>query len=175
MLVPTRPPNAAYGWCALQSTGWLVFGWVGGHDGAGLDPGGDDGDVGVGDFGAGGWGHGHGVVGGAFMADELDDEGLLGVAGNDDGAVVAAAKEAGFGVDVEAAAMVHAGVATVAVGGEDGLDALGVELDRVGRGSGLGGDGVWMPEGGAGEQSGGGDGERGDAGGVAGGGGQVAQ
>lgn len=99
--------------------------------------------------------HGHGVVRRAFVADQFHEQGFGGIAGNDDGAVHASAKEAGAGGDAEVAAMIHAAVAAITVGFEDGLDALRVEGEGAGVGSGLRCDGL-LPEGG-----GGGEGESG--------------
>ena len=138
--------------------GRLGFGGVGGRDGSGLDPVFDGADVGVGEVGAGAGGHGHGVVGWAFVADEADQEALAGVSGDDGWAAVAAFKEAGLGFHAEAAAVVHAAVATEAVGFEDGADAGGVEL---------GGGGVFVGLDGLGRvggDEGGGEGEGGGAG-----------
>jgi hypothetical protein len=81
----------------------------------------------------------------------LDEEGLSSVAGDEDDAVAAAFEDAGLGVHLEAAAVVHTGVAAVAVGLKDGENFGGVKLDRSrGRiGVGLGGDGVgWTQSGG---------------------------
>lgn len=92
-----------------------------------------------------GW-HGHGVVGGAFVADQLDEQRLHGVSGDDDGTVVATFQQACAGGHAEAAAMVCAAVAAIAVGLEDGLHALGIEGCGVGCGVGLCGDGMGLPE-----------------------------
>lgn len=119
------------------------------HDGAGFDPGGDDGDVGVGEFAA--WGHGHGIVCGAFVADELDEEGVFGVSGDEDGAVVAAFEHAGHVVEAEAAAMVGRAVAAVAVVAENGLDLLRVVRLGVRRGVRLRSDGGGVRQRGDGE------------------------
>ena len=61
---------------------------IGRHDGACLNPLRDGGDVGVGDLALGR--HGHGVVGGAFMTDQTDEQRLRRISGENDGAIVTA-------------------------------------------------------------------------------------
>jgi len=80
------------------------------------------------------------------VADQLDEQRLLCIPGDDDRAIVAATQQAGFGSDAEAAAMVHAAVAAIAVVLEDGLHTLSVEGYGVRSGVGLGGDGMGLPE-----------------------------
>jgi hypothetical protein len=150
-------------------SGWWGL-WFFGDEGAGLDPVGDGGDVGVGEFGFGR--HGWGIGLGMFAADEGDEERLLGVAGNEDGTVVATGEDAGAGVERESAAVVAVGVAVVAVGAEDGFDLLGVEAGGGLRGWSGGRSGA---AGGESDDSGGGggegDGEPAQPGAVSGGGG----
>ena len=69
----------------------------------------------VGEFGGARGGMGMGSAGGAFVADEVEEEAVCRIAGNEDDAVMAALQDVGAGFEVEAATVVHAGVASVAV------------------------------------------------------------
>ena len=79
------------------------------------------------------------------MADQSKEQRLGGVSWNDDAAIHTAAQEPGARSEAEVTAMVFAAVAAIAVGLEDGLDALRVERDGVGSRSTLCGDPVWLP------------------------------
>ncbi len=123
--------------------------------GAATDPLGEIGDVSVGEFLAFG---GHLEVAG--LLDGLDEQALVGAAGNDCGAVVAPLEQGCVGVETEAAGL-FGGVAAVAALREDRANLLGEELDVVfgagvragGRacgGGGAGRDDGWSWQGGSG-------------------------
>lgn len=101
------------------------------HHRAGFHPGGYGGDVLVLEFGAVGW-HGHRVVGRALVIDQLHEERVGWVAGDEDVGVVASFEQVGASVHVEAAAVVAVEVAAGAVLVEDWLDVGHVELGASG-------------------------------------------
>lgn len=80
------------------------------------------------------WRHWHGIVGWAFVTNQSNQEGLGGVAGNDDGAIHATTQKARTRRNAQVAAMIEAAVAAIAVVLEDGLDALRIKRDRAGSG-----------------------------------------
>lgn len=93
-----------------------------------------------------GWWHRHGVVRGAFVANQFQQQGLGGVSGNDDAAVHATAQQAGAGSEAEVAAMIRAAVAAIAMVLEDRLNALRVEGDGRRSRLCLRCDTAWLPK-----------------------------
>jgi len=79
------------------------------------------------------------------MTDQSNEQGLGCVSWNDDASIHATTQKSGARSDAEVATMIEAAVAAVAVGLEDGLNALGVERYGVGSGSVLRGDIARLP------------------------------
>src|ERR1700761_2366669 len=97
------------------------------HDGPGLYPSLDRGAVGVGELWLLGR-HGHRILRRSLMANQLDQQTIGRISGNQHGALMSALQHSCARLNVQASAMVHSAMASVAVRLEDWLHLRCVEL-----------------------------------------------